>query len=390
METRDNNMKVGFQGYPEFAEKIVNMLTDGRIGKAIPDEKLKKIKRVVITGNGDSYAAALATREFNSRMFANKDYHALRCIDVARHFVYPTEHPEETLVIVISVSGGGSRVTEAMKRATLKGCTTLAITGHPESRMAAEAQHILKIEIDPPKPGTPYTPANQTKNYFTALLTTTMFGAHAGILLGTYTKEQLEDLKKEIVNYVKNCCAEDVLNRVDDKVYEMAKTWKDYLGFGFVGGGSDFSTAYFGVAKFFELNGSLNCLNDSEDWCHIDYFQKDRDKIGTIFVASKNCASFSRTVETIGSAKKSSRNVFVVTDAEPSAFIDGIDVVTLPATEHDYVNPIMNFIPLFMLGNYIALLRGYPYFGGTGPENPLFSQEGGINTIKSSNIEIVD
>ncbi|MBQ1307653.1 MAG: SIS domain-containing protein [Erysipelotrichaceae bacterium] len=390
MENRDNNLKNGFEGYPEFAEKIVNMLTDGRISKAIPEDKIRKIRRVVITGNGDSYSAALATREFNSRMFMNRDYHALRCIDVARHFVYPTEHPEETLVIVISVSGGGSRVTEAMKRATMKGCTTLAITGHPESRMAAEAQHILKIEIDPPKPGTPYTPANQTKSYFTALLTTIMFGAYAGILLGTFTSEKLDALKKEIVDYVRNVCSSSVLDRVDDQMYELAKTWKDYLGFGFVGGGSDFSTAYFGVAKFFELNGSLNCLNDSEDWCHIDYFQKDRDKIGTIFVASKNCASFSRTAESIASAKKSDRNVLVVSDAGKEEFYEGVEVVTLPATEHDYVNPIMNFIPLFMLGNYIALLRNYPYFGGTGDDNPLFSQSGNINTIKSSKIVIVD
>ena len=101
MDTRDNNMKNGFSGYPEFAEKIVNMLTDGRIGQAIPDEKLKKIKRVIITGNGDSYSASMATREFNSKMFRDKDYYAMRCIDVARHFTYPTEHPEETLVIVI-------------------------------------------------------------------------------------------------------------------------------------------------------------------------------------------------------------------------------------------------------------------------------------------------
>ena len=390
MDTRDNNMKNGFLAYPEFAEKIVNMLTDGRISDAISDQELKRIRRLVITGNGDSYAASLATREFNSRMFGDRDYHALRCIDVARHFIYSKEHPEETLVIVISVSGGGSRVTEAMKRATMKGCTTLAITGNPESRMAKEAQHILKIEIEKPAPGTPYTPANQTRSYFTALLTTLMFGAHAGILFGNMSEDELQDLKTEIIDYVRRVCDPEVLTAVDDQVYEMSKTWKDYLGFGFVGGGVDFSTAYFGVAKFFELNGSLNCLNDSEDWCHIDYFQKDRDKIGTIFVASKNCASFSRTVETIGSAKKSDRNVFVVTDTDKSAFIDGVEVVTLPATKHDYVNPIMNFIPLFMLGNYIALLREYPYFGGTGSDNPLFSQEGGINTIKSSKIVIVD
>jgi hypothetical protein len=50
----------------------------------------------------------------------------------------------------------------------------------------------------------------------------------------------------------------------------------------------------------------------------------------------------------------------------------------------------MNFIPLFMLGNYICIKRGYEYFGGLGASNPLFSTEGGINTIKSGNVEYVD
>lgn len=384
---KDNNVKSGFLTYPEYVDGLLRRLTDDVISAAIPDEKLKKIRRVIVTGNGDSYAASLATKEFNSGMFRNLDYQALRCIDVSRHHVFNTENPEETLVMVISVSGGGSRVTEAMKRAAMKGCTTLAITGNPDSRMAKEAQHILKIEI--PK-ATEYSPAHQTKTYFTAVFTTIMMGLHAGQLLGSITKAEAEALRTEIAAHVKVVCTEEVLTRVDNQMCDLADTWKDYLGFDFVGGGSDFATACFGSAKFFELCGSLNCLNDSEDWCHIDYFQTKRDQLGTIAVASKNCASFSRTVETIGSMKKSDRNVLVVTDAEAGAFIDGITVCTLPATEHDCVNPLMNFIPLFMLGNYICIKRGYEYFGGTTDSNPLFSQDGGVNTIKSSKIVYVD
>ena len=142
---RDNNVKKAFLAYPEFTEGLLGRLDDSVIAKAIPDEVLKNIDRVIITGNGDSYAASLATREINSRMFPNKDYHVLRCVDVSRHYIFPTEHPERTLVIVISVSGGGARVTEAMMRAAKKGCTTLAITGNPESRMAKEAKYVLEI-----------------------------------------------------------------------------------------------------------------------------------------------------------------------------------------------------------------------------------------------------
>lgn len=123
----DNNVKNGFLSYPEYADFLLNTLTEEAIAEVIPEDVLRNIEHVVITGNGDSYAASLATKEFCSRMFQNRDYQVLRCIDVSRHHVFCMEHPEQTLVIVISVSGGGSRVTEAMKRAAAKGCTTLAI-----------------------------------------------------------------------------------------------------------------------------------------------------------------------------------------------------------------------------------------------------------------------
>jgi len=384
---KDNNVKKGFLSYPAFVETLMEQLNGAAVARAIPDEILKKIKRIVITGNGDSYAAALATREFNSRMFKNRDYQVLRCIDVSRHHVFCDESPDETLVIVISVSGGGSRVTETMMRAAAKGCSTLAVTGNPQSRMAQEARYVLPIPV--PK-ATEFSPAHQTKSYFTAVLTTITLGLHAGLLLGSISESEIQPLREEILRYVRAVCNEAVLSRVDEQMEHLADTWKDYLGYDFVGAGSDFATAYFGCAKFFELCGSLNCLNDSEDWCHIDYFQTKREQLGTIAVASRNCASFSRTVETIGSMQLSQRNVLVVSDAEANAFIDGVTVCTLPPAKYEAVNPLMNFIPLFMLANYIALKRNYEYFGGMDERNPLFSQDGGINTIKSSKIVYID
>lgn len=384
---RDNNVKIGLKDYPEFVQGILDKLTDNIMSQIISDEILKNIRHVVVTGNGDSYAASLATKEIGSRMFLGADYQVLRCIDVSRHHVFSPEHPEQTLVVVISVSGGGSRVIEAMKRAAAKGCTTLAITGNPESGLAKEAGHILQIEI--PKV-TGFSPVFQTRTYVAAVCTTLLMALHAGQIRGTITAGRADEIRKEAIGYVSAVCNDNILTQVDNQMFELAKTWRNYLGFGFVGGGSDFATAYFATAKFFELCGSLNCLNDSEDWCHIDYFQTKRDQLGTIAVAFRECASFSRTVETIASMQKSNRNVLVVTDAEPETFYPGVTVCRIPGAKDDFVNPLANFVPLFMLGNYIAIGRNYEYFGGMDASNPLFSQEGGINTIKTSKIEYID
>ena len=253
--------------------------------------------------------------------------------------------------------------------------------------MAKEAGHILQIRI--PKAET-FSPAFQARTYVAAVCTTLLMALHAGLLRGRVIQQQAAEIRQEILDYVTRACNEEVLARVDDQMYGLAKTWQGYLGYDFVGGGSDFATAYFATAKFFELCGSLNCLNDSEDWCHIDYFQTKRDQLGTVAVAFQSCASFSRTVETIGSMQKSDRNVLVITDADPDRFQPGVTVCRIPGSDRDFINPLVNFFPLFMLGNYIAIDRDYEYFGGMGPSNPLFSQEGGVNTIKSSQIEYVD
>lgn len=384
---RDNQAKHGFSTFPAFLEELVSNLSEEALQAVIPDAVLKNIRHVVITGNGDSYAASLATKEFNSKMFRGCDYQVLRCIDVSRHHVFDEINPEQTLVMVISVSGGGARVGEAMQRAAAKGCTTLAITGNPQSRMAGFAKYILPIQI--PK-AQDFAPSYQARTYVAAICTTILFGIHAGLLRETLTHDKALEIRQELLRYVNSVYCPQVMDRVDDQMYALAQDWKDYLGFDFVGGGSDFATAYFGAAKFFELCGSLNCLNDSEDWCHIDYFQTKRNQLGNMAVASQNCASFSRTVETIGSMSKSDRNVLVVTDASKDLFPENVTVCTLPKSEYEFINPIANFLPLFMLGNYICLARGYEYFGGMGASNPLFSQEGGINTIKSSKIELID
>lgn len=383
---RDNNMKIGLREWPKFTEAMLGELTAEKIEAAIPAERLRKTRRVLVTGCGDSYAATLATKSLGARMFCGRDYHALRTIDVSRNYIFDRgEDLSETLVIVISVSGTGARVAEAMTRARRAGCTTLAITGNAQSRMALEAEHVLELSI-PKLSG--YTIASQIRSYFTAVLTTAVIALHAGVALGAITQQEAEAERAEMLRYVSAVAGD--LDRVDDQIYALAHDWKDAIGFDFVGAGCDFATAYFGSAKFFEYIGALCCLNDSEDWCHINYFMRRRDEIGSIVVASKNGPSFSRSVETIASMHKSGRRVLVVTDADASAFIEGVTVCTLPATDHEHITSLMNGIPLCMLGNYLAILNGLEYFGGTGPENPLFSQDGGINTIKSSRIVLVD
>lgn len=385
---RDNNMKIGFESMPGIAEALLENLSEKKLSEAVPDELVQGLERVVVTGCGDSYAATLATKELNERMFAGCDYHALRTIDVSRHFVFPQWAPEKTLVMVISVSGGGARVTEAMMRAAKAGCTTLGITAHPESRMGVQAQYILQLEI----PQLPVSSiASQTRNYLAALMTTLLMGLHAGRVRGVISERQVEERRAEILRYVRAVCDPGVLDRVDDQMLRLASAgWKDYLGYDLWVRAVISPPPILGQPNFLNITARSAVSMTAKTGAISIILCATGGRIGSIVVASQNSASFSRSVETIASMQKSGRNVLVVTDAAPEAFIEGVTVCRLPGTDYAYISPLMNYIPLCMLGNYIALLNNYEYFGGMGPENPLFSQEGGINTIKSSKIVLID
>ena len=107
---KDNLLKETLGSFPELFKDYFNDMPGSENEGFIPDALLKKIRRVIITGNGDSYAVSLAAESLGRRVFP--DHYALRSLDVSRHFVFPEDDAENTLVIVISVSGNGARAAE--------------------------------------------------------------------------------------------------------------------------------------------------------------------------------------------------------------------------------------------------------------------------------------
>ena len=325
--SRDPQIKADFLSYPEFCSRNLGLAAERFDSPALSREVYQNINRIIVTGNGDSYAAALATQDFCGRMFPGIGYHVMRCIDVSRHFIFEDKNPGNTLVIAISASGSGARASEAVLRAQAQGCLTLAITANPQSRLAGHCQYVHLI--DPPEKA-PFSPATMTKSYFSTALSLLMFGLVSGMQLETVTRDQARETCQDIQHYVNEVYSEEILEALDLQMHSLAQQWQHYLGYGFTGGGSDFALACFGNAKFFELCGSLNSLNDCEDWCHIDYFQTKRPQLGNIAVAMKGCASFGRTMETVVSMSKSQRNVLLITDEVEVPHGRGL-VCTLPS-----------------------------------------------------------
>ncbi len=107
------------------------------------------ISHVVVTGNGDSFHAALATE------MAFHTLAGVTCepVSTLRLLEYGTPWPQRrapaagTLVVGVSASGGNARVVDALVRASGHGARTLAVTVTAGSAIERAAEHALVVPL---------------------------------------------------------------------------------------------------------------------------------------------------------------------------------------------------------------------------------------------------
>lgn len=351
--------------------------------KAVPKEVLKKCRRVIITGCGDSYAAAQAAipafKKFGGRFGNNFSFS--RAIHAARYDEFDPRYRDSTLVIGVSCSGGPARVTEVLRRANHYGCHTLAVTNNPESPAAREAEICLNV-------GTPAFPnANPgLRNYYASLAGLFMLAARYGEAAGISPEGTMEELERAIAAYT--AAYEPHLEEYGERMYELAGRWKDYRSFDFIGDDTAFCTAFFCAAKITETAGGMTNVDDSEDWCHVPFFQREPHRIGTCVIADRFANDRSRIGETIKQAAGIGRPVLLVANGNQEDFgIEAeISLCRVPNAPEGFafLLPMMNYVPGAMLAGYLSALLEEPYFRGGGVWASPAAQ-----TIKSSAIQVV-
>ena len=378
----DNPLRQQCLSLPDLCADQIAGVRKG-LAEAIPVEELKKIRRVIITGCGDSYVAALASipafKKFAGKFGSNFIY--ARAIDVARYMTFDPRQSAATLVIGVSCSGGPARVQEVLRRANHYGCYTMAVTNNANSPAGQEAKYRLIVN-------TPAFPkANPgLRNYYASLTGLYMFAATLGEATGCSKPGAVDALAEAIAQ---NTAAwADKLEAIDDQMFRLAQAWKDHKAYDFIGDDIQYASAFFSGAKIVETCGKITNTDDSEDWCHVGFFQKDPDKVGTLIVADKKANNRSRIGETISQAAGVGRPVLLVANGTKEDFdvTADIEVCTVPEAPEGYewLLPMMNYVPGSILAGYISRLTEEPFFRGGG----VWSAPGN-NTIRSSKVEVV-
>lgn len=355
-------------------------MVDGQVDHCFDRELLKALipdgadftgRNVIMTGAGDSWAAAGAMRPMMSRYLDLDRCFAPDPMEFCR--VMTAEdmgcgEKNKPLLIAITVGGGTARVTEAIEKGYATGCDVIVLTNKPESRAGKACKKVFPLALPP----TPDRDIPGLRSYFACLIALAALAYRIGVVRGMQTDADIEIWKKNIKAYVKSYDME----AMDNQLFELANSWKTFEKFDFIGDDAGFFSALFGIEKFYEMCGALSDFDDSENWNHINGLLAEPEKVGTVLNIDKRSNSYNRINGTANFANLIGRPVLVVTDGDASVYNEGVTVCSIPSGPEgfEWMMALMDWTPASLLAGYVSRLGKHTPFSSydetTGVFNP--------------------
>lgn len=316
-------------------------------------EEALGFSKVILTGCGDSLAAALSVRDAFIQ-WMGLDTQALPAIEVSRGLPRSLLEKEGKglLVVVISTSGAVARSAEAAKRAVDCDAFVLALTGNPESRLAKWSTRCCRMELPP------FEPAPGIRNYMLSVMTLLELAMELGVLRGTLSREDADRIYAGMLAQAEEL--EKMLPRMDRQLLETARQWRDLEAFDFIASGADYGTAFFGQAKVFEAVGRYAMVSDTEDWMHMNCFLRRTERIGTVVVCGSRNPALGRVDELLAHADRDLKRPLLLITDDPEAFTwrDPRRTVVLPKAEDPFSGILNQLAPISLIFGYIGEMIG--------------------------------
>lgn len=340
-----------------------------------------RIRKVYITGCGDSYFAGICCRDFFLK-YAKVHTEARHAMELSR-YVLPYEVDENSLVVSISASGAVARTAECAIRAAEKGAVSIGITTNPKGRLAEVAPDLLFIELAENLGLVP-----GTQSYCASLLSLYCLGTALGFLMGTIHETEV----REIFAYISESCeamrrtaeADSVLIRKYIETYFQEGNPFEVKMYHVLGEGPNWGTAQFAVMKLLEAAGFDSIAQGIEEWAHSQYFTT-RPSTHTVVIAPKG-KSHERALEILGAVTVKDGKKIVIGEENDEALQRAADIyvpiVGMEKIKEEF-SPLVYAIPLELLAMHIS-----DYLGRSGFdfENKPWVKEENFRQIFGSRI----
>ena len=307
----------------------------------ITEDYLKTVNKIWIVACGTAMHAGLVAKNLLEKLC-----HISTEVDIASEFRYRDPIVDEhTLCIFISQSGETADTIAALKLAKSKGSKTLVITNVIGSSITREADYTIYTHAGPE------IAVASTKAYTSQVVLLAIVAIYFAEQLGSYDKEKLEELKKDIFELPTKI--EEILGHISEiedfarKVY----TQKDMF---FLGRGIDHAAVLEGSLKLKEIS-----------YIHSEAYAAGELKHGPIALIENGICvvcvltdpalvekSISNIQEVI---TRGARTLVITNQFLPNAQYDAI--LNIPETS-PLISPILSVVPMQLFSYYISKNKG--------------------------------
>ncbi len=357
--TSDNPMIAQVKSLPELIRTEFDAL-DRRVRTLMNHEDWLAVKRVIITGCGDSHMAGIAA-ELAFEQIAGIPAEPMRANKAGR-YASPYRHsyiPHNPLVLGISVSGTVTRTREAVGLFKKQGVPTVGITGNPQSPLAHLADRVLDCSI----PDFPFAPG--VRSYRISLLALYLLAIRLGEVQDRYSQDKARALRAELKATADTI--EATIEAIDEKTLALARAVAEEKNYVFVGDGPNFATALFGAAKVIEAAGRHAMGQESEEWAHLQYFTSTDPSTPT-FLISPGYRGHERVGHLMEPLRRLGRTSVAIVPDGDTVVAPGADwVLPVVGPVREAFTPMVYATATELFSAYLADVIGEPFFRRTNP-----------------------
>ncbi len=329
------------------AETIGDRLVGDRVDLGdigISQDQLRDLRRIVVVACGTSYHAGLAGR------YAIESWSRVPVeMDVASEFRYRDPVVDERdLVIGITQSGETADTLAAMRLAREKGAKVLAITNVMGSQATRDADGVLftraGLEIG----------VAATKTFVSQVAAMYLLALALAQGRGTLEPDRVAELVADLRALPQRI--EELLERVDGPVQEMAGHWRDAGFFLYLGRHAGLATALEGALKLKEISYVPTDAYAAGEMKHGPIALLD-ERTPVVCVATDSPV-LDKVLSNIAEVRARGAHVLAVaTDGNTAVVEHAEEVLYVPRADW-LIQPLLAVVPLQLLAYYIARGKG--------------------------------
>lgn len=348
-------------------------------------ELCTSVKRIYLTGCGDSYHASIGA-ELAFHQLAGVPTQALSALTFGRYTAgyLADTGPNTNLVIAVSVSGVVSRTIEALGLAQKAGAIGIALTGTAGSPLAQTTNRVFLTTVPPLPDEMRGMVVPGVRSYLASQVALYSAAIRIGEVRGHLTTRKADELRGELLGLAD--VMEQTIQVCEPLCKQLVQRWSEAREFVFVGGGPLYGTAMFSAAKVLEASGDPSMAQDTEEWTHLQYFT-EHPPTPTILL---DAAGFDRDrmAELARAAQSIGRDVVGVLpqgESEISQYLN--TVLPVQGVIRECFAPLIYSIPGELLAAERAEVLGSAYFRDFGGGRTVDWSKEGASRIRESNIQ---